>query len=176
MRRLRFPLFTVMLGAILFSQVAAQTCGFNYRILSNSGTIYGLVLPSGVTVDSLPNQTSIVVVGKLLPYNASEYLNPEPNYGGTILVQVIESAATTQSATVVTVVMVSGTSTSTVVQTQGLPSDYQMIAVNGVLIRTYGACVTPLASVSPVPQYIVGVALVLGIIGSIIAYNRFRKS
>jgi protein-S-isoprenylcysteine O-methyltransferase Ste14 len=127
-------------------------------------------------VDSLPNQTSIVVVGKLLPYNASEYLNPEPNYGGTILVQVIESAATTQSATVVTAVVVSGTLTSSVVQTQSFPGNYQTMTVNGVLIRTYGGCVTPLASASPVPQYVVGVALVLGIIGSIIAYNRFRKS
>jgi hypothetical protein len=163
--RYKYVLVLVLVSTSLLSLqfAAGQTCGLNYRLLTSSGTIYGLAgLPNQI---SLPNQTSVTITGKLFQYgpNAS-------NYGGTILVLVLQSSATTQSWYSVTMVVVQESSgmiwTATTTQTNNPLPTQQPVTLSGFLLETYGQCVQPLSqaySVSPTIAIATGLILIIAV-------------
>lgn len=144
--RYRYLLVLVfVLTSLLPSQVAAQTCGLTYQLLTNSGTVYGL---GGMyNFEGLPNQTSVIVTGKLLSYNSSGFMHPTPNYGGSILVLFLQSTATTLSWYSITVIEISS-STWTTTQVNNPAPTSQTVTMEGTFVTHYGNCVQPLVASS----------------------------
>lgn len=177
--RYNYPLVLVLISMSLlpFRLTADQTCGLNYQLLTSSGTLYGLVgLPNQI---SLPNQTSITITGKLLRYNASQLINPTSNYGGTIIVLVLESSATTQSWYSLTMVVVQESSGMTWTYTTTQPNNplpnQESVTLSGFLLETYGQCVQSLSQTNSVTTTIaVAVGFIL-IIAAGILYQKRRK-
>ena len=167
-------LVLVSMGIVPFQSVAGQTCGLNYQLLTNSGTVYGLV--GMYNFNGLPNQTSVIVTGKLLPYNSSAFIHPTPSYGGTILVLLLQSTATTLSWYSITIVEISN-STWTTTQVNNPAPTSQTVTLEGTIVTHYGNCVQPFVvnsqSNENVPIAVVGGVILIAII--LMAAKRKRK-
>ena len=145
-RLLIFNIIT-LLSIMIFATnplLAQSSCKSSYQLQTNSGEIYGLI---GIT-DQFANQTQANVTGNLLPYNASDYLQPQLNYGGTIVVQSLQVGATAYNYNAINVTSISSfpngtTVTSTGIQTISSPSP--VTTVSGLLIYSFVPCIQPLA-------------------------------
>jgi hypothetical protein len=166
----------VSMSLLPFQSAAGQACGLDYELLTNSGTLYGLVgLPNQI---SLFNQTFITVTGKLRPYNASQYLHPTPNYGGTIDVLLLQSQSTTESLYSLTMVIVEESSGTTWTYTTTQPNNplpaKQSVTLSGLLIETYGQCVQPLQAYSISPTTLIGVGFIFIIAIAALSQKRHK--
>ena len=179
------------LPALVRSLVANQCQeGFNYVIEINNGGYYVLVgLPSSLKSQYTNHTAQISVEGTYYP----GYLNQDPNYRGLVYVSqyVINESTYTFAQTII---MVSGTLTSTSTNTrQIMPTTItgvtgtvtlSSITLTGLLDYAEGFCVTPLltttsvssteGSSSPTISGFPSLAIILGLsIGlSVVLINR----
>jgi hypothetical protein len=148
------------LANLLVVHVGFAQCqgGFTYIIEAESGGYYGLVgLPSDLRSQYANHTTRISVSGTYYPPNPTQYLHAEPNFRGLIYVTqyVINGVTFTYAQTVV---MVSGTMTSTSTYTSQIsPTTIAAptgivtltpISVSGLLDYTQEYCVTTLLTMT----------------------------
>ncbi len=138
----------------------------------NSNRVYGLVGPPS---DGFANDTIASVIGVLVPYNPSGFINPTPNYDGTIYVSSLQANQQTfsyssnppQSGEA----QVAATSTIT---TQGLTMvayifttvSTEIVMVQGTLFYNQVPCVSTLNQQNPgmgitSPSFIVEILTVI---------------
>lgn len=129
---------------------ATQTCQPFYMLQTDNNDLYRLIGLKG----EFDNNSRIIVTGLLNPYNASAYLHPTPNYKGTIYIQLLQSATTTQSYCCVTLVQISGSSTETVTLTKSFPAGLQVVTISGSLIYSNGVCARPVRQATDRSQMI----------------------
>jgi hypothetical protein len=176
----------VLLCAFCFPAltVTAQSyCLSPPQLKDNSNRVYGLVGPAS---DAFANNTVASVAGILVPYNPSDFVNPTPNYSGTIYVSSLQvngqtfsySSNPAQSGQA----QVAATSTVT---TQGLTMityvfttvPTQTVTVLGTIFYTPVPCISPLAnqqnttatgSLNPSFNDIIGILVIIGVIALLI--------
>ena len=143
----------------------SQTCQTVYQLQADTGTLYAL---SGLYgFQGLPNGTRVTVTGILLSYNASEYINPSHNYGGTILVQVLQSTSTAFSYYSITVaqnqISAGYTTTAVLTQANNFPAQHQQVTITGNILYGYSSCQQLLSQEIDTPR-LLGVLGLFGVL------------